>query len=68
MGEIGMAATPAGLAAYYDGLLDGLVIDDADQGDLPPGIAILATDTLMRDAADQRSLAADTVAFAHSLR
>lgn len=68
MGEIGIATTPAGLASYYDGLLDGIVIDRADESETTDGAELFVTDTLMRDLDDQKRLAAETVAFAYSLR
>lgn len=67
MGEIGLPTTPTGLAAYYDGLLDGLVIDHADSDTPIPGVAIHVTDTLMRHSDDQRRLAEATLDFARSL-
>lgn len=68
MGEIGLATTPAGLAAYYDGLLDGIVIDGADAGADAGNAALHVTATLMRDLDDQRRLADETIAFARRLR
>lgn len=68
MTEIGIATTPAGLASYYRGLLDGIVIDRADSADRVPGTALHVTDTLMRDRDDQRRLARETIDFARSLR
>ena len=67
MAEIGIATTPAGLASYYGGLLDGIVIDHADQDARVPGTALHVTDTLMRDADDQKRLARETLEFARSL-
>jgi len=51
-----------GIAAYYDGLLDGLVADEAADG-----LPVLRTDTLMRDGDDRRRLAAETLRFAEGL-
>ncbi|KQX20022.1 MULTISPECIES: 2-phospho-L-lactate transferase [unclassified Sphingomonas] len=67
MDEIGIATTPAGLAAYFNGLLDGIVIDRTDAGEVAGGVALHVTDTLMRDIDDQRRLAMETLAFARSL-
>lgn len=68
MGELGLAASADTIIDQYGGLLDGLVIDRADaDGVCQTGPAILATDILMRDDADQARLAAETIAFAHSL-
>ncbi|ATE65326.1 2-phospho-L-lactate transferase [Rhizorhabdus dicambivorans] len=68
MAEIGIATTPAGLAGYYGGLLDGIVIDRADAGSEAGSAALHATDTLMRNSDDQKRLASETLAFARSLR
>ncbi|WP_336962669.1 2-phospho-L-lactate transferase [Sphingobium aquiterrae] len=68
MDELGLATTPAAVAAQYAGLIDGLVIDCADEvAQSPGGPALLATDSLMRDAADQRRLAGEMLAFARGL-
>lgn len=69
MGELGMPTTPAGIARHYRGLLDGLVIDRADEaltaelGKLP----VLVTDTLMKGPDDKRRLAAEVLNFARRL-
>jgi len=65
--EIGVATSPAGLATYYGGLLDGIVIDNADRTDTVEGTALHITDALMRDFQDQQRLAAETLAFARRL-
>lgn len=68
MTELGLATTPAGLAAHYGDLLDGLVIDSSDhQGPIDGGPALLATNTLMRNAEDQRRLASGTLDFARAI-
>jgi LPPG:FO 2-phospho-L-lactate transferase len=57
-GELGLAVTNVGLLAQYDGLLDGLVIDEsdlADADDLPIGTAV--TQTLMQSADDRQRVA-----------
>ena len=67
MAELGLPATPAAVAAHYDGLLDGLVIDRADAAvPWPGGPALFVTDTLMKDD-DKHRLAAETLAFAARL-
>nr|WP_047168228.1 2-phospho-L-lactate transferase [Sphingomonas sp. Y57] len=68
MAEIGLSTTPAGLAAFYDGLLDGMVIDQADAAADTGGAATHVTATLMRDFDDQQRLASETIAFARRLR
>ncbi|CAI10694.1 conserved hypothetical protein (plasmid) [Aromatoleum aromaticum EbN1] len=69
MHELGLPVSPAGLASFYGDLLDGLVIDRADAA-LAEGLAgpaIMATNTLMRDDADQERLARETLHFASRL-
>lgn len=68
MNERGFEATPSAVVDYYAGLLDGLVIDHADAALPCTGPAILADDTLMRDAADRERLARITLDFARSVR
>ena len=55
--------TPAHLASCYEGLIDVLVVDDADAGDGPvPGLReTVVTQTLMSDASAARRLAAAVV-------
>jgi len=48
--------TPAHLAQCYTGLIDALVIDEAD-ADTDVGVRTIVTKTLMRDAASRRALA-----------
>ncbi|MFL5917500.1 MAG: 2-phospho-L-lactate transferase [Gaiellaceae bacterium] len=48
--------TPAHVAQCYAGLIDALVIDEADADD-DAGVRTIVTKTLMRDAAARRSLA-----------
>ena len=72
MRELGFEPSAMVIADHYGSLLDGIVIDTADSA-LAPGIesagtATLTTGTLMRDADDERRLAAETLAFARSLR
>ena len=51
MAELGIAATNAAIAAHYDGLIDGLVVHEGD--DMPTGLGIAVTNTLMHDANDR---------------
>ena len=56
--ELGLNVTNAGLVQHYDGLLDGLVIDESDLADadhLPIGTAV--TQTLMQGEADRQRVA-----------
>ena len=68
MEELGIERSPAGLAGYYGGLLDGLVVDAADAGVEVDGLRLHATDTMMRSVEDKRRLALETLTFARSLR
>jgi LPPG:FO 2-phospho-L-lactate transferase len=64
MEHSGHARSAAGIAAAYDGLLDGIVCDDPAEG-LP--VLALSTETLMRDASEARRLAAQTLDFAANI-
>jgi LPPG:FO 2-phospho-L-lactate transferase len=48
--------SPAHVAQCYPGLIDALVIDEADS-DLDAGVRTIVTRTLMHDAASRRALA-----------
>jgi LPPG:FO 2-phospho-L-lactate transferase len=51
-------ATPAHVASAYDGLIDALVIDEADApAELPAGVRAVVTRTLMSDDGARRRLA-----------
>jgi LPPG:FO 2-phospho-L-lactate transferase len=58
----GRTVDAEGIAACYEGLLDGLVADDR-----ATGIPSLETDTLMADADGRRRLALTTLGFARAL-
>jgi LPPG:FO 2-phospho-L-lactate transferase len=68
MRELGVPTTSNAIAQHYRGLIDGLVIDEADaaERDLPE-IAVKVTRTLMQSDADRDRLAAETLAFADEL-
>jgi LPPG:FO 2-phospho-L-lactate transferase len=54
--------TPAHVAACYAGLIDVLVIDEADApAELPDGVRAVVTTTLMSDAEARRRLAQDVL-------
>ena len=68
MTELGIEATTKSIAAHYHGLIDGLVIDEADAADAASvGVPVLVTRTLMHDVVDRDRLAADVVSFAAAL-
>ena len=58
---------PAQVTSCYEGLIDALVIDEAD-ADEPAPIRTIVTRTLMRDAASRRRLAEAVVETAVALR
>lgn len=63
LAHTGHAADAGGVAAQYEGLLDGIVCDEAWSGDVPA----LRCDTMLGDPAARRRVAAATLAFAESL-
>ncbi len=69
MSELGIEANPHSIAMHYASVADGLVIDaaDASWADRCP-VPTHVTPTLMRSLEDRKRLAAETVAFAASLR
>ena len=65
MDELGVPRTSRAIAQHYDGLIDGLIIDETDAVDAEHlGIPALATKTLMRTIADREALARETLSFA----
>jgi LPPG:FO 2-phospho-L-lactate transferase len=68
MDELGIERDGRSIAQHYAGLIDGLIVDDADAGSLPAlGVPGLATATLMQSLADRIDLAKTTLAFASRL-
>jgi LPPG:FO 2-phospho-L-lactate transferase len=71
MQELGVPATAAAVAKHYRGLIDGLVIDDADAGLRQEieaaGIAVRVAPAIMRNAAERAALARLCLAFARDL-
>lgn len=61
MAELGLAATAAGIAGHYGGLLDGFILDRVDTPLAPEiaagGIRVATGKTLMESAADEERLA-----------
>ncbi|MFG1413179.1 2-phospho-L-lactate transferase [Xanthobacter sp. VTT E-85241] len=68
MAELKVPATSAAIAAHYDTLIDGLVIDTAD-GEERARIStpVAAVPTLMKTADDSMRLARDVLRFADAL-
>ncbi len=71
MRELGHAASALGVARRYAGLVDGFVIDHADSADAEAihalGMAVLATDAIMRDEDGRERLARECLDFAGRL-
>jgi LPPG:FO 2-phospho-L-lactate transferase len=68
MSELGLEVSSLTIAEHYAGLIDGLVLDHADAGEIAAiGLPCLPTATLMSDEADKRRLAQDVLAFARRL-
>ncbi len=68
MDELGILNTNVSIAAHYRGLIDGIVIDEADVNDRTRiDVPVLVTRTMMRDLADRERLAGEIIAFAGSL-
>jgi LPPG:FO 2-phospho-L-lactate transferase len=60
--------SPAHVAGRYAGLVDALVIDEADAGsELPDGVRVVVTRTLMTDAESRRRLASAVLDTAGAL-
>lgn len=67
MGEMALDVSPNGLVRYYEGLLDGLVIDTGDPGKHGEGaIPILETATLMETNDDRVRLAREVLSWVGS--
>ncbi len=65
MHELGIAVNTQAIAAHYRGLIDALVIDEADAADrATTDVPIMVTRTMMRTLEDRERLARDVAAFA----
>jgi LPPG:FO 2-phospho-L-lactate transferase len=67
MSAAGRERSTAGVAAHYEGLLDGLVVDDGDPGPEPSGPRVLSVPTRMDSPAARREVAQRVLDFAASL-
>ena len=69
LAELGVPATSASIARHYGGLLDALVLDEADATEAESvGVPCLVTKTLMTNDNDKQALARQVLDFAASLR
>jgi LPPG:FO 2-phospho-L-lactate transferase len=71
MTELGLGNDAVAIARFYAGLIDGLIIDQADAGQAPAiealGIRALVAPTVMTDLDDRVALARTALAFAQDL-
>ncbi len=71
LASLGHEVSAAGVAAIYEGLVDGMVIDRVDveerAGVEALGMQVLATDSVMRGAQDRARLAREVVEFGAGL-
>jgi LPPG:FO 2-phospho-L-lactate transferase len=69
--SLGHAVSSAGVAALYEGLLDGMVVDRADEGQRGEieglGMRVLATDAVMHDPPARVRLAWEVLGFGAGL-
>ncbi|MDP4026599.1 2-phospho-L-lactate transferase [Methylobacterium sp. NEAU 140] len=68
MQELGVACTAASIAKHYEGLVDGLIIDEADAEEAEgTSLPTLVTKTLMVDPRSRNELASRTLEFIQRL-
>ncbi len=71
MAERGIAPSARAIAEHYAGLIDGLVLDEADRGEAAAvaaaGIAVEVTATMMTAREEKQALARAVLAFAERL-
>src|ERR671911_833602 len=71
LASLGHEVSPAGVARMYEGLVDGMVIDEVDEGERADiealGMRVLVTESVMRDAEDRARLASETLEFGAGL-
>jgi LPPG:FO 2-phospho-L-lactate transferase len=67
MSAIGRPSTAVGVASLYEGLIQGMVCDDADPEPPPEGLEILSCPTLMEGPEGRRRVAKQTLDFAANL-
>ncbi|HKX36701.1 MAG TPA: 2-phospho-L-lactate transferase [Rhizorhapis sp.] len=65
MGEMGVAVSPAAIASHYEGVIDGLLVDERDQMDI--ALPIASTDTLMITLDDRARVARTALKLAQQL-
>ena len=69
MSELGLELSSASIARFYDGVIDGFVLDRSEAHVAPEiGVATHVTATLMKTPADRQRLAREVLEFARSFR
>ena len=67
LASLGHEVSAAGVAALYEGLLDGMLVDGADEGQRGDieglGMDVYATDAVMREPEDRARLAREVLEF-----
>ena len=71
MGELGIPCSSTEVAAHYQGLIDGIVVDDRDAGLTAEiektGVHVVTANILMNDARDKTDLATTVLSFVRQL-
>jgi LPPG:FO 2-phospho-L-lactate transferase len=71
LASLGHEVSAAGVARMYEGLVNGMVIDEVDEGERGGiealGMRVLATGAIMRDAPDRARLAREVLGFGAGL-
>jgi LPPG:FO 2-phospho-L-lactate transferase len=71
LASLGHEVSAAGVARMYEGLVDGMVIDEVDEGGRSEiealGMRVFATGAIMRDAPDRVRLAREVLGFGADL-
>ncbi len=71
LSTLGHDVSALGVARMYAGIVDGMVIDQIDEGLVAEiealGMSVLSTQTIMGDVDDRKRLAREVIGFGHSL-
>ena len=71
LASLGHESSAAGVAAIYEGLVDGMIVDRVDEGERAViealGMDVLATEAVMRGPEDRARLAEEVVGFGAGL-
>src|ERR687893_2498985 len=71
LASLGHEVSSTGVARMYAGLVDGMVVDRADEDERAGiealGMRVLVTESIMRDAEDRARLASETIEFGAGL-